>query len=135
MSRLAVLFAPMLLASCAAVPPPPASTSCPLASSDWRAWVNAMPGPDAQPRLIAVGKVTVPTGGWRFSWSEPQVLRSFPPQVVVELQAIPPAEAATQAVMTQEVRGEWPMQPPIGAFTVRCGGQVLARVEPVETAH
>ena len=31
---------------------------CPItSSSDWTAWVNAMPGPNAGPRLIVTGKV------------------------------------------------------------------------------
>lgn len=104
-------------------------------ASDWRAWVNAMPGPNARPTLIATGKVTVPTGGWRFQWGDIRVMESHPVQVVAELRAIPPGGPATQAIVTHDVRGEWPMQPPVGSFTVRCGDMVLARVSPVETAH
>ena len=104
-------------------------------ASDWRAWVNAMPGPNARPTLIATGKVTVPTGGWRFEWGDIRVMESHPVQVVAELRAIPPSGPATQAIVTHDVRGEWPMQPPVGSFTVRCGDMVLARVSPVETAH
>ena len=94
-----------------------------------------MPGPNASPTLIATGKVTVPTGGWRFEWRDMRVMESHPIQVVAELEAIPPAGGATQAVVTHDVRGEWPITPPVGAFTVRCGDMVLARVSPVETAH
>jgi hypothetical protein len=42
---------------------------------------------------------------------------------------------ATQALTTQDVRGEWPVSPPVGSVTITCGGQVLARIAPVETAH
>ena len=36
--------------------------TCPVVgASDWAAWVNAMPGPNARPTLIVTGKVTVPT--------------------------------------------------------------------------
>ena len=84
--------------------------------------------------LIATGKVTVPTGGWTFRWRDLRVMDSYPVQVVAELEAIPPAGAATQAVMTHEVRGDWPVEPPVGSFSVRCGDRVIARVAPVATA-
>ncbi len=104
-------------------------------ASDWSAWVNAMPGPNARPALIATGKVTVPSGGWTFAWRDLRVMESYPVQVVAELEAIPPAGGASQAFVSHDIRGEWPVDPPVGAFTVRCGDMVLARVSPVETAH
>ena len=104
-------------------------------SSDWAAWVNAMPGPNTRPTLIVTGKVTVPTGGYRFEWRDMRVMESYPVQVAVELDAIPPAGAATQAVVTHDVRGQWPIDPPVGSLTVRCGDMVLTRISPVETAH
>lgn len=94
-----------------------------------------MPGPNAKPTLIVTGKVTVPTGGYRFEWRDMRVMESYPVQVAVELEAIPPAGPATQALVTHDVRGEWPMSPPVGSLTVRCGDMVLARIAPVETAH
>jgi hypothetical protein len=94
-----------------------------------------MPGPNARPTLIVTGKVTVPTGGYRFAWRDMRVMESYPVQVAVDLQAIPPAGAATQAIVTHDVRGEWPMSPPVGSVTVHCGRRVLARIAPVETAH
>ena len=121
--------------ACQALPPPPPATCPILSSSDWAAWVNAMPGPNMQPRLIATGKVTVPTGGYSFRWGDPRVMESYPVQVSVELIPVPPAGPATQALVTHDVRGEWPMQPPVGSFSVTCGGRVLARVSPVETAR
>jgi hypothetical protein len=114
----------------------PVPGPCPIvSSSDWQAWVNAMPGPGSRPKLIATGKVVVPTGGYAFRWGEPRVMESYPVQVAVELIPIPPAGPATQALETREVRGEWPMSPPVGSFTVTCGGKALARISPVETAH
>ena len=104
-------------------------------SSNWAAWVNAMPGPGASPTLIVTGKVTVPTGGYRFAWRDMRVMESHPVQVAVELDAIPPTGGATQAVVTHDVRGQWPIQPPVGSVTVRCGDMVLTRISPVETAH
>jgi hypothetical protein len=139
MIRLPIAFVSALaLAGCAVVPPPAADgpAACNLIrSSDWQAWVNAMPGPGARPTLIVTGKVTVPSGGYRFAWGDTQVLESYPVQIVTELRPIPPAGAATQAIVTTDVRGEWPVSPPVGSVTVRCGGTVLARISPVETAH
>ena len=129
--------AAMILACCAAVPADGTTAGeCPIAgSSDWAAWVNAMPGPDARPSLIVTGKVTVPTGGFRPQLDLEQVAESHPVQVFARLHPNPPTGGATQAIVTHEVRGEWPMSPPVGSVTVRCGGQVLARISPVETAH
>ena len=110
--------------------------SCPvIESSDWTAFVNRMPGPNARPTLVVTGRVTVPTGGYRFEWRDMRVMESYPVQVVAELEAIPPSGGATQAVVTHEVRGEWAISPPVGAFTVRCGDMVLARISPVESAY
>ena len=136
--KLLILASGLALSSCAAVPPQqvPGQRECGItASSNWAAWVNAMPGPNARPTLIVTGNVAVPTGGYRFEWRDMRVMESYPVQVAVELDAIPPAGAATQAVVTREVRGQWPISPPVGSLTVRCGDRVLARIAPVETAH
>jgi hypothetical protein len=127
----------LALASCATAYAPPAQAGgCPVtASSDWAAWVNAMPGPGRRPTLTVTGKVTVPTGGYRIEWAGFRVAESYPVQVFGELRAIPPDGAATQAVTTHEVRGEWPMSEPVGSVTVSCGNRTLARISPVETAH
>lgn len=146
-SKTFALFGSLALASCAPTAPPyypdasgpvggPIGAACPVVgSSDWAAWVNAMPGPNARPTLIVTGKVTVPTGGYRFEWRDMRVMESYPVQVAADLHVIPPAGPATQALVTHDVRGEWPISPPVGSMTVRCGDQVLARIAPVETAH
>lgn len=94
-----------------------------------------MPGPGARPTLIVTGKVTAPTGGYRFAWRDMRVMESHPIQVSVELQPLPPSGQATQALVTHDVRGEWPMSPPVGSVTIRCGNQTLAAISPVETAQ
>lgn len=139
--KLLFLASALSLGSCAQVPAtapqgPVGSMECGIiGSSDWAAWVNAMPGPNARPTLIVTGKVTVPTGGYRFAWRDMRVMESYPVQVAVDLQSVPPAGPATQAVVTHDVRGEWPIDPPVGAMTIRCGDMVLVRISPVETAH
>ncbi|HET7707957.1 MAG TPA: hypothetical protein VFK50_00315 [Sphingomicrobium sp.] len=136
MTRLILMASLTFAAGACQAMPAPVPMSCPVVRSiDWQAWVNAMPGPNMQPRLIAIGKVTVPTGGYSFRWGEPRVMESYPVQVSVELHPVPPAGPATQALTTHEVRGEWPMRPPVGALTVTCGGRILGHVSPVESAH
>lgn len=108
---------------------------CPIIrSGDWRAHVDAMPGPNDNPRLIVSGNVTVPTGGYKLALRMGQVAESYPVQVTVYLDAVPPKGPATQALETREVRGSWRSEERVGLVTVRCGSRVLAQVSNVETA-
>ena len=137
-ARILLPLALLLAASCAAAPSagPASAGRCPiLGSSDWAAWVNAMPGPGARPSLIVTGKVTVASGGYRIEWADMRIAESYPVQIFADLRVLPPAGMAAQVVTTHDVRGQWPTEPPVGSFTVRCGDQVLARISPVETAH
>lgn len=143
MTRLLAPAAATLLAGCSAAVPPPQplppspgpGTTCPvIESSKWKAWVDAMPGPTSRPRLVVTGRVTVPTGGWRFAWRDVRVMESHPVQVAAELEAIPPAGPATQALVTHDVHLDWPVPPPVGTVTIRCGGRVLATIDSVDTA-
>ena len=133
----AMVIAAAAVAGCSTAPagPPVGPLACPIIGSDsWGAWVRpAAAGQRAT--LLVTGRVTVPTGGYRFEWRDMRVMESYPVQVAVELAAIPPAGPATQALVTHDVRGEWPIDPPVGALTVRCGDMVLVRISPVETAH
>jgi hypothetical protein len=139
------ITAVLVLAGCgpmASAPYPPQQLYSPgksgceiIDSSNWAAWVNAMPGPNARPTLVVTGKVTVPTGGYRFAWRDMRVMESYPVQVVAEFEAIPPTGGATEAIVTHDVRGEWPMSPPVGSLTISCGGRTLAAISPVETAQ
>ena len=128
----------LLLTACATYPetvPPAAAASCPISgSSDWNAWVNAMPGPNG-PSLIVVGKVTTPTGGYRVEF-DPMIVsrRSYPVQHVATLRVTPPSGMATQAIVRHDVRGQWPSSNAVGSVDVVCGGQLLARISPVQTA-
>jgi hypothetical protein len=137
MLRSVFLMAPLALSGCATarqIAPPAAN--CPIvASSDWAAWVSAMPGPNARPTLIVTGKATVPTGGYGFDWAGPVVAESNPVQVTVQLRPIAPQGMATQAVVTHDVRGQWPSEHQVGSVHIVCGGQQLALISPVETAH
>lgn len=147
MTRLA-LAALLLLTGCQPVERTPAATvttasagpakDCPIiGSSDWAAWINAMPGPPgSRPTLIVTGTVTVPSGGYRLTLRlDPAVMESLPPQRTVWLDAVPPDGPASQALVTSEVRGQWPASPPVGAVHVRCGGAAIARIGDVVIAQ
>ena len=109
---------------------------CPtLGSSDWAAFINAMPGPDARPTLIVTGKLRVPTGGYRAQFSDMRVAESYPVQIFLDLIVTPPSGPATQSVTDLEVRGEWPMAAPDGSVAIRCGNRTLARIANVEVAQ
>lgn len=125
-------------------PPPPAYSSgppepgrCPItASRDWRAWISAMPGPGARPKLMVTGTVLVPTGGHQLSF-EPflQFRESYPAQAFATLRVTPPQGPATQAITTHDLRWEWPVDKQIGSLEIRCGSDTLASISPVETAQ
>jgi hypothetical protein len=139
MTKRPLLAIALLLPACAALPasmpPGPPPQSCPIiGSSDWQAWVDAMPGPGNRPHLIVTGKVVLPTGGWRVAWRDMRVMESYPVQVAAELDLLPPPGPATQAITSYDVRGSWPIQPPVGSVSVSCGGTVIARIAPVVTA-
>ena len=134
--RIPIIAVAVLPAACQAVPPSVTPAQCPITgSSDWAAWVNAMPGPRARPTLIVTGKVTVPTGGYRVEWADFRVAESYPVQIFGDLRVIPPSGGAIQVVTTHDVRGEWPTDQPVGSVTIRCGDRLLARISPVEIAH
>ena len=138
MNKYAQILAAMAVlptATCMSAPPvQPAAAECDMIESrDWRAWVNAMPGPSMRPTLIVTGTVTLPSGGWDFIWRT-RVMESYPVQVAFDLEPLI-AEGATQAVTTRELRHELAIDPPVGSVTLRCGSKVLARIAPVETAH
>jgi hypothetical protein len=94
-----------------------------------------MPGPNARPTLIVTGKAVVPTGGYRFEWRSPLVAQSQPVRVTAELRPIAPSGIATEALVTHDVRGEWPSEHQVGSVRILCGGRELATISPVETAH
>lgn len=121
--------------------PPPRQVRLPtpdcriLSSTDWVAWVNAMPGPDARPKLIVTGRVTVPTGGYRVTLEQGPLQEIHPPVQQMMLRVQPPSGGATQAVVTHEVRAELPALDSYGSVTIRCGSSTLATITDVERAY
>jgi hypothetical protein len=117
--------------------PPGPQLTCPITSSrDWTAWVNAMPGPGVRPMLIVTGKVVTRTGGYQVSFDRTlQIRKSYPVQAFATVNVFPPMGDASQALVTHELRGEWPLRQPIGTVEIRCGSETLANITPVATAH
>ena len=117
-------------------PDPGPTSDCPIiSSSGWHAHVDAMPGPNGNPRLIVSGKATVPTGGYKLALRMGAVAESYPVQVTMHLDVVPPKGPATQALETHEVRGSWRSEERVGSVAIRCGSRVIARLANIETAH
>jgi hypothetical protein len=103
---------------------------CPiLGSSTWAAWVDAMPGPGSHPTLVVTGKVEVPTGGYQLALRLDNAAEH-----VVRLEATPPSGPATQAIITHDVHGNWSVESPVDAVTIRCGRQVIGVITEIATA-
>lgn len=110
---------------------------CPIAgSSDWRAWINRMPGGTAQTYLFVSGKVTTGSGGYSVAL-EPTMrfAESYPPQAFTSLRVVPPTQGAIQVVVTHNVRQQWPVSESPGRVVIECGGRVIADISPVQSAR
>ncbi|WDI32038.1 hypothetical protein PUV54_02390 [Hyphococcus flavus] len=112
-------------------------TTCPIVDSrGWKAWVNAMPGPDAQRTLIVMGEVDTPTPGYTFEWSVGVADRSAIPMQRLHLTATPPDGMAAQVITTEEVRYDGPaIAEQYRAVVVMCGEELLADITDVTVAH
>lgn len=115
----------------------PGVEGCPIASSrDWRAWINAMPGPDSRPRLMVTGTVVARSGGHQFRFQPMlQIRESYPAQAFATLEVIEPQGPSTQALVTHDLRWEWPVDQQIGSVEIRCGSDTLATISPIGSAH
>ncbi len=126
-----------LLAACAPMTPPvdPDTVNasyCPWETRGWKAWVNAMPGPDAQPTLIVMGEAHVPAG-WRAVLIPGPTDRMMPPGQRFSV-AMTADEASAGGWM--EVRGEIrPALMEYRAVIIGCAGEAVATVEDVETVY
>lgn len=131
MRRPMLAFAALPLAACAAAPAmPPAAVAPP--NDNWQVWIDAMPGPRAQLRLIVDGEVAVPAGMVARLRAGP-LDKSMPPgqRFVLELR---PGKGPAGP---QRVRGEvHPAQPQYREVIVSYGDQTLARIDgsTIETA-
>jgi hypothetical protein len=116
--------------------PFPPSADCQIhGRGDWAAHIDAMPGPNARPRLIVTGTIGVKPAARAELRLDPAVLESNPPQRIVNLVVRLPTEPTIDSLIRREVRGEWPVTPPLGAVRIRCGGRNVASITNIEVAH
>ncbi|MCC5970076.1 MAG: hypothetical protein JJU15_09005 [Pararhodobacter sp.] len=129
-----------------------ANSECPvLDSSDWHAWINAMPGviddgmDDAEVpglSLIVTGTVTLPTPGYDATLEPGITDRSARPVQIVNLTATAPEGTVSQVLTPYELRLEMPALDLIDGNTaaysgvrIVCGGHEVAFIDTVEVAH
>jgi|EndMetStandDraft_4_1072995.scaffolds.fasta_scaffold16912_4 type IV pilus biogenesis protein CpaD/CtpE len=119
------------LAGCATTPPA-ASTACP-ATRNWTAFINAMPGPGAQPSLIVTGEANVP-GGMQAVLRPGPTDRMMPPGQRLVLATEPGGGASGWQPVRAEIA---PALPTYREVIVTCDGQRVWRIEgaAIETAH
>ena len=104
---------------------------CYARTKDWRAWVERSSN-EGRRQLVVAGIVTTPTGLNRRYLKLGSVIGSKHPQQVVELEIRAIADIATMAVETHEVRGRFAALPRYGSVVIRCNGENVGRVSPVD---
>lgn len=126
------------LAGCVIPVPVPETVYSPchaLSSGNWTAQVESYLTAHGKPltryNLVVAGEVTVPTGGFRVWLEEGPVQEIEPRTLQILVRTDPPAQGATQAVVTHQVRGAFPAKERIAQVSLRCGDGILALV-PVE---
>lgn len=119
--------------------PPAASPAkaCPVVeNSDWKAWVNRMPGPGATPTLIVEGVVTLPTPGFTIALKLGRADRSMTPVQQLILEATPPSGQVMQVLTPQTARIDTPaITGTYKAVQIVCGGDVIAEITDIPDAH
>ena len=115
---------------------PAANTCAVIESSDWKAWVNRMPGPGATPTLIVEGQVTLPTPGYAVTLKLGRADRSMTPVQQLILETTPPSGQVMQVLTPQTARIDTPA---IGAkykaVQIVCNGNVIAEITDIADAH
>lgn len=134
-AKAAVMAAALLAGGCATAPAGGeeqiALPVCPTESRGWSAWINAMPGPNAQRTLIVTGEVLLPDGA-SATLSEGPLDKMMPPGQRIALSIA----RAERAAGWQQVRVEIaPAQPAYSSVIVGCGGSEVARLATVDTAQ
>ena len=116
--------------------PFPQSVDCQMhGRGEWAAHIDAMPGPNGGPRLIVTGTIGVKPAARTELRLDPAVMESNPPQRIVNLVVRLPTEPTIDMLTRREVRGEWPVTPPLGAVHIRCGGRSVASITDIVVAH
>ncbi len=100
-------------------------------------WINAMPGMNDNPTLIAEFTVTAPAPGYSFTMGYANIRRTNAPVAKLRLLAHPP-EAPTMQVETEtQVRLEISnfYRADLEGVVIICGGEPFISLDEVETAY
>lgn len=150
MTHLALTCALVALAACgqtnATTDPTPAPTpvveapntsACAvIANRNWTAHINAMPGPNAQRTLIVSGEVDLPTPGYTVTIDLGPADRSAIPVQQLIVNTTAPTGIVAQVVTPTPVRYEGAaIAQQYRAVRIMCGGQQLAEITDIVTAH
>ena len=105
---------------------------CPaLASRNWRASLDAMPGGGGT-RLTISGEVDLPTPGYTASWTEGPADRAMPPSQRFWLALTPPYGMVAQVVTPTTVKYEGKATyPAYRSIVVICGDKALATIADI----
>ena len=103
---------------------------CPTETRGWQAWIDAMPGPNAQPTLIVQGEALLPERAAATLTAGP-LDRMQPPTQRVTLAVEPSVKAAGWAPLRVEI----PSPASLRAVSISCDGAEIARIEPVTAAQ
>lgn len=103
-----------------------------IASRDWKAWIDTMPGVGSTPMLHVAGEVDMPTPGYSFEWAAGPLDRRMPPTQHLKLSATAPDGMVAQVVSTETVKYEGAAQASeYSAIVIRCGDEVLAEITEI----
>ena len=113
------------------------AVDCPVISSrNWHAWIDAMPGIDADPILHVTGEVELPTPGYTISWREGPLDRRSPPTQHLDLVLEAPTGIVVQVLTTETVHYRArALARSYRSIRIGCGSQPLAIIDDVTTVQ
>lgn len=114
----------------------PEGIPCPvISSSDWRAWLDRMPGAPSL-SLNIMGKIELPTPGFKVEWSVGALDRRNPPAQHLLLKVTPPTGMVAQVLVSDEL--SWTtdaLASNYRAIHIHCGDKTLATITEIPTVH
>ncbi|WP_411818240.1 hypothetical protein [Hyphococcus sp. DH-69] len=113
------------------------ANDCPvIASRNWNAWINAMPGPDATRSLHVTGEIDLPTPGYEIEMIAGVADRSAIPTQRLIIKATPPSGMVTQVITTESVSYSGPAIADLyRSIMVLCGDTVLTEITELQLAQ
>ena len=110
---------------------------CPVvASRNWQAWINAIPGPDAVRTLNVTGEVDLPTPGYEIEVIAGPADRSAIPTQRLIIKTTPPSGMVTQVVTPETVSYAGPtIAQQYRAIMVLCGDQMIGEITDIPLAQ